>query len=122
MFGTARARAVLLGATLLAGAVATGTSAPTVAQPATEGESEEVLPAGEGRAETFGYCVACHSSAIIRRSGFSRERWDGLMDWMTQTHGMAPLEGELRVRIVDYLAAAFPPRATPRRTESPFLR
>lgn len=110
-------RTVLLGVALLVGAVA-----PAVAQPAAEGETEEVLPTGEGRAETFGYCVACHSSAIIRRSGFSRERWDGLMDWMSEKHGMAPLEGELRARIVDYLAAAFPPRGVPRRAENPFLR
>ena len=83
-----RPRVWLLGAALLAGGVT-----PALAQPAAEPETEDVLPAGEGRAETFGYCVACHSSAIIRRSGFSRERWDGLMDWMTEKHGMAPLEG-----------------------------
>ena len=120
MPGMSRAR--LLGAGLLGAGLLAGAAAPALAQPAAGEETEEVLPAGEGRAETFGYCVACHSTAIIRRSGFGRERWDGLMDWMTETHGMAPLEGELRARIVDYLATAFPPRGAPRRAENPFLR
>ena len=70
MPGMSRTR-LLVAALLAVGVI------PAVAQPAAEPETEDVLPAGEGRAETFGYCVACHSSAIIRRSGFSRERWDG---------------------------------------------
>jgi hypothetical protein len=67
-------------------------------------EDETVLAEGEGRSETFGYCTACHSTALIRRSAFSRQRWDELMDWMTNVHRMNPLEGELRTIIVDYLA------------------
>jgi cytochrome c5 len=82
-------------------------------------EEESVLPEGEGRSETFAYCTACHSTSIIRRSGFSRVQWDGLMDWMSERHGMNELEGELRTQIVDYLAAHFPPRQ--RRGGNPFL-
>ncbi|MFN6955822.1 MAG: hypothetical protein ACK4PG_13600 [Acetobacteraceae bacterium] len=67
-------------------------------------EDESILAEGEGRAETFAYCTACHSTALIRRSAFSRQRWDELMDWMTNYHRMNPLEGELRTLIVDYLA------------------
>jgi hypothetical protein len=67
-------------------------------------EEETVLAEGPGRSETFGYCTACHSTALIRRSSFSRQRWDELMDWMTNVHRMNPLEGELRTLIVDYLA------------------
>jgi hypothetical protein len=83
-------------------------------------EEETVLPEGEGRSETFGYCTACHSTALIRRSAFSREQWDGLMDWMTERHGMNPLEGEFRGLIVDYLARHFGPRP-PARGRNPFL-
>jgi hypothetical protein len=67
-------------------------------------EDESILAEGPGRGETFGYCTSCHSTALIRRSAFSRQRWDELMDWMTNTHRMNPLEGELRTQIVDYLA------------------
>jgi cytochrome c553 len=83
-------------------------------------EEEAVLAEGEGRSETFGYCTACHNTALIRRSGFSRPQWDGLMDWMAERHGMNPLEGEFRQIIVDYLARHYGPRA-PRRGGNPFL-
>jgi hypothetical protein len=84
------------------------------------GETEDILPAGHGREEVFARCTACHSTAIIRRSGFSRDRWDELMDWMTEKQGMAPLEGDIRTLVVDYLAQHFPPRRSPRNA-NPFL-
>ncbi len=93
-------------------------AAQAVTQPA---EEETVLPEGHGRAETFGYCIACHSTAIIRRSQFSRAQWDGLMDWMTDKHGMNRLDGELRETIVNYLATHFGPSQAPARGRNPFL-
>ncbi|MCR0982827.1 hypothetical protein [Roseomonas populi] len=86
----------------------------------TPAETEDILPAGHGRAETFARCTACHSTAIIRRSGFTQDRWDELMDWMTEKQGMAPLDGADRALIVGYLAQQFPPRRNPRNA-SPFL-
>jgi len=86
-----------------------------------QAEEETVLPDGQGRSETFGYCTACHNTAIIRRSRFTRDQWDGLMDWMTEKHAMNPLEGELRVTIVDYLANHFGPAQAPARGRNPFL-
>lgn len=83
-------------------------------------EEPSILPAGNGQEETFYACTACHSTAIIRRSHFSREQWDGLMDWMTERHGMSPLEGEERRLIVNYLAQHFGPRAAAR-GRNPFL-
>lgn len=84
-------------------------------------EEPSVLPAGPGQEEVFYTCTACHSSAIIRRSGFRRDQWDGLMDWMTEKHGMNPLEGADRALIVDYLAQHFGPRTAPARGRNPFL-
>jgi len=85
-------------------------------------EEETVLAEGPGRSETFGYCTACHNTALIRRSAFDRDRWDELMDWMTEKHRMNPLEGELRQTIVDYLAAHYGPRQrAPRGGRNPFL-
>jgi cytochrome c5 len=92
--------------------------AHAIQQPA---EEETILPEGEGRTETFAYCTACHSTAIIRRSRFTRAQWDGLMDWMADTHGMNPLEGEFRGQIVDYLAQHFGPARPPARGRNPFL-
>ena len=84
-------------------------------------EEETVLADGEGRSEVFGYCTACHNTALIRRSAFTRDRWDELMDWMAEKHGMNPLEGEFRDIIVDYLARHYGPRARGPRGGNPFL-
>lgn len=92
-------------------------SAAAIQRPA---ETEEILPEGEARADVFGTCTACHSTAIIRRSHFRRDQWDELMTWMTDRHGMNPLEGERRDQIVDYLARHFGPAQAPR-GRNPFL-
>ncbi len=85
-------------------------------------ETPEVLPEGHGREDTFYRCTACHSTAVIRRSRLSRERWDELMDWMAERHGMPPLGGDERQLIVGYLAGAFPPQEQRRQSPgNPFL-
>ncbi|WP_270935742.1 hypothetical protein [Falsiroseomonas oryzae] len=84
-------------------------------------EEETVLPDGEGRSETFAYCTVCHNTALIRRNRLSRDQWDGLMDWMSEKHGMNPLEGEFRDTIVNYLATHFGPAQAPARGRNPFL-
>jgi hypothetical protein len=86
-------------------------------------ETPDALPDAPGREETFYACTACHGTAVIRRSRLTREGWDELMDWMTEKHGMPPLEGGERRRVVDYLARVFPPRAQQQRGrgDNPFL-
>lgn len=93
-----------------------------LALPAAAAEVEDVsaLPAGPGQEETFHGCIACHGTAIIRRSRFTRDEWNGLMDWMVERHGMNPLEAEERRVIVDYLARHFGP-APVVRARNPFL-
>ncbi|MDP3417789.1 cytochrome C-552 [Falsiroseomonas sp.] len=105
-------------APILRAAWAQSASLDAATQPA---EEPSVLPAGEGQEEVFYACTACHSTAIIRRSRFSRERWDELMTWMTEVHGMNPLEGEERTLIVSYLAQHFGPAQAPARGRNPFL-
>ena len=114
---------------LLVAASATVAQTPDLAQRQAEAaaalaeqqEEETVLAEGEGRSEVFGYCTACHNTALIRRSAFTRDRWDELMDWMAEKHGMNPLEGEFRDTIVDYLARHYGPRARGPRGGNPFL-
>lgn len=105
---------------LLGGGVALAQQSDPVDPAEMHVEEPSVLPAGEGQEEVFYACTACHSTAIIRRSRFPREEWDRLMDWMTEVHGMNPLEGEERVLIVDYLTRHYGPaqRTGPR---NPFL-
>jgi hypothetical protein len=81
----------------------------------------EDFPEGQGREETANMCAACHSGRIVSQQGMSRARWDETLDIMTERHKMPKLEGEERALILDYLAAAFPPRAR-RGTPNPFLK
>lgn len=80
----------------------------------------ENLPDGPDREEVFWFCTACHSSPLIARQGLSRERWDDLLTWMTDRHGMAPLEGSERAKFLDYLSQALPPKPA-RGFVNPFL-
>jgi len=79
------------------------------------------LPAGEGHDEVAALCTACHDSSVIRRSRLDRARWDSLMDWMTERHGMPPLDTTLRATVVDYLTQHFGPGRATSRGRNPFL-
>ncbi len=107
--------------TLLAALIGGMLLASPLPAAADEPEEPTVLPEGQGRDETFYSCTACHSTAVIRRSGFTRQQWDDLMDWMVEKQNMNPLEPDERKLIVDYLAQAFPPRrARPPAFSNPF--
>lgn len=69
------------------------------------------LPKGEGREEVAALCSACHSLQIVKQQGLDADRWDGLMDWMTEKQGMPALDPEDRTRIVSYLAEHYGPRS-----------
>jgi len=99
-----------------------GQSAPPAFTP--REESPEDFPPGPGREETFYTCVACHNFKLVASQGLSRERWDESITWMTQRHGMPPLEGEERRMVLDYLAQAFPARAPSlqRGWQNPFMQ
>jgi hypothetical protein len=70
---------------------------------------ETGLLAGEGFEIVKGNCTACHSSALILQSGFSREVWNQKIIWMQETQGLWDL-GENESLILDYLAANYGPK------------
>lgn len=82
-----------------------------IAQTQPSEETPESLPDFPGREETFYYCIACHSFKVVGRQGMDRARWSGTLDWMTEKHGMAALEGADRDVILNYLEKAYPPAA-----------
>lgn len=79
------------------------------------------LPQGDGQEEVAALCTGCHDTSVIRRSRLDRARWDGLMDWMVERHGMPPLDAALRATVVDYLAQNFGPGRAMSRGRNPFL-
>ena len=60
-----------------------------------------------GREDAGALCNACHSLAIVKQQGLSREVWDELLDWMVEEQGMPELERQERDLILGYLANNF---------------
>ena len=85
-------------------------------------ERQEDYPEGAGREQTFYACIACHGFKLVAQQGQSRQQWDDTLNWMTQKHGMPPIDGEMRKIVLDYLETAFPPRTAPRGRPNPFLK
>ncbi|QCK85111.1 hypothetical protein E8L99_04625 [Phreatobacter aquaticus] len=103
-------RALLVALAVLAGAA----THPTLAQqPAFQpgAETPEVWPAGPGREETFYQCTACHATGLITRIGMTRAQWNDIIDQMVAKNAMPEPEAADRKVYLDYLSAAFPPRA-----------
>jgi len=70
---------------------------PAVAETFTPGqENQEDYPDGAGREQTFYACIACHGFKLVAQQGQTRAQWDDTLNWMTQKHGMPPLDGDLR--------------------------
>ena len=93
----------------------------SITPPAEPEEEEDFggLPPGPGREETHAICGACHSMRLVTQQGLDADRWDGLMDWMTEKQGMAELEKEERRLIVSYLAEHYGPNSRGRGRTNP---
>jgi mono/diheme cytochrome c family protein len=89
---------------------------PAVAQTAfTPGdETPEQFAEAPGREQAFYACTACHNFKLVAAQGMSRERWNDTIAFMIERHNMPPLDPPQRAQVLDYLAAAYPPRAPAR--------
>ena len=87
-------------------------AAPAVAQSYTpRDENPEDFVAGAGRDETFYACTACHNFKLVAAQGLSRAGWEDSINLMVRRHNMPPLDDKDRATVLNYLAAAYPPRA-----------
>jgi hypothetical protein len=86
-------------------------------------EAPEDYPPGDGRDGAFYACTACHGFKLVAAQGMSRVQWDATINLMTSKHGMPAIEGRDREIVLNYLEAAFPPRAIPSRGfQNPFIK
>jgi len=74
---------------------------------AAEEDDWQGLPPDPGREAVFYTCQACHSLAIVKQQGLSRDSWDETLDWMIEEQGMPEPEPEERALILDYLSTHF---------------
>jgi hypothetical protein len=106
----------------LAAALAFCGAMPAVAETFTPAEERpEDYPNGPGREQAFYACIACHGFKIVAQQGQTRAQWDDTLTWMTQKHGMPPMDGDFRKTVLDYLETAFPPRRAPGGWQNPFI-
>lgn len=101
-------------------------SAPALAQAAAftpREEEPDQFPAGPGRDETFYACTACHNFQLVAAQGMNRRQWDDSINWMIEKHNMPPPDAKERATMLDYLEAAYPPKAPASRGgwQNPFL-
>ena len=100
--------------------------APAIAQSnfAPGDESPEQFVAGAGRDETFYACTACHNFKLVAAQGLSRAGWEDSLNLMVRRHNMPPLDDKDREIVLNYLEAAYPPRAptTSRGWQNPFSK
>ena len=87
--------------------------APAVAQQAftPRDESPDEFVAGAGRTETFYACTACHGFKLVAQQGMTRAQWEDSINLMVRRHSMPPLDDKDREVVLNYLEAAYPPRA-----------
>lgn len=81
----------------------------SLANTATAFERPGDLPHGDGRDEVFYLCSACHSLDLVVQQGMNRALWDDTLTLMVTKHGMPQPSAEEHERILNYLAAVFPP-------------
>ena len=88
-------------------------NAPAIAQTtfAPRDESPEEFAAGAGRDETFYACTACHGFKLVAQQGMTRAQWEDSINLMVRRHNMPPLDDKDRDTVLNYLEAAYPPRA-----------
>ncbi|MDG9666398.1 hypothetical protein [Hahella sp. CR1] len=77
-------------------------------------------PEGPGSQEAGALCGACHSLALVKQQGLSKESWDEVLTWMQEEQGMPELNAELRSLILEYLSTNFNPEThAQRRNNAP---
>ena len=74
-------------------------------------ESPEEFVAGAGRDETFYACTACHGFKLVAQQGMTRAQWEDSINLMVRRHNMPALDAKDREVVLNYLEAAYPPRA-----------
>lgn len=84
-------------------------AAGTAAARQSESPNLGVLVSGEGAAETYAYCIICHSERLVAQQGLTRQGWEEVVELMVEEHGMAPIAGPVLDRVLGYLSTHYGP-------------
>jgi competence protein ComEA len=95
----------------LAIALATGALAEPAPQPQPPADGFSALPAGPGRDALVKVCSSCHAATVVVRQRHDLQGWTDVVAAMVG-RGARGTDDEFDA-IIDYLAAALPPKAAP---------
>ena len=107
--GAATAFAAALGVLVLALFVPLGAEPDAGSEDEQERELFRGMPEDEGRLEVFGFCASCHSIDLVLQQGLPRAVWEEVLVDMVNEHQMAPLQPEVRAKVLDYLEKHYGP-------------
>ena len=65
------------------------------------------------------HCGGCHSLKLVTSQRADRSTWLDVIRWMQATQNLWQLDGGTEGRILDYLAANYPPQPNRRRAPIP---
>lgn len=65
------------------------------------------------------HCGGCHSHALVTSQRADRQTWLDMIRWMQATQNLWQFPEDTEARILDYLAANYPPQANRRRAPLP---
>lgn len=68
-----------------------------------------ILVAGDGAAETYAFCIPCHSERLVAQQGLTRQGWEEVIELMMEEHGMAPIRSPYLERVLAYLSTHYGP-------------
>ena len=107
----------IAGPLLIAPAIAQSTFTP-------QDESLKDFVPGTGRERTFYACTAYHGFKLVAQQGMTRAQWEDSIDLMIPRHNMPLLDRSDREEVLNYLEAAYPPRASTGRGgwQNPFAK
>ena len=113
----------ILPVALLAAFLGLNASAEGESETDPESEQEQTLfrgmPNAEGRLEVFGFCGSCHSIDLVLQQGLSRPVWEDVLVEMVRDQEMAPLQPDIRVKVLDYLEEYYGPDRKARKQNPP---
>ncbi len=84
-----------------------GLSMPSFSQEDNEDDlplGMNLMPADEGREDTYYSCTSCHSIRIVLQQGLTKKDWEDTLEWMADEQEMDPLDPETQKIVIAYLA------------------
>lgn len=64
-------------------------------------------------------CGGCHSYRLVTAQRADRQTWQDMLRWMQATQNLWQFDADVERRLLDYLAASYPPVPTRRRAPIP---